>query len=59
MPKELSANEYSRREIHLILVFSIALLNDYVGSNHFTKVVHNHFCVYFLDYVLRLLTVKI
>ncbi len=59
MPEKLSANEYSSREINLILVFSIAFLNDYMGSNHFTKVVHNHFCIYFLDNVLRLLTVKI
>ena len=38
----MSANEYSGREIHIIEVFSIAFLNDYVGSNHFAKVVHNH-----------------
>ena len=51
--KKLSANLYSNREIRLVRVFSVGLLNDYVRGNQFSKVVHDQPGKDLLDNVLH------
>ena len=52
--KKLSANLYSNREIRLVRVFSVGLLNDYVRGNQFSKVVHDQSGKNLLGNVLHL-----
>ena len=59
IPKEeLSANMYGSREIDLINVFSVFLLNDYGLCNHFIEVVHGETGKDFLADELHLFCVK-
>ena len=49
----------SDRKVGSVGVFSVKLLNDYMGSNQFRKVVHSKSGENLLENVLRLFSMKI
>ena len=58
-PKKLSAYMYSGRKVGLISVFSAFVLNDYMESNHFSKIVHQQSGKNLLGDVLHLFALKL
>ena len=57
--EELKTNVYCVREIYLIGIFSLPLLNDYGVGNQFAEVVHSKFCKDFLENELHLFCVQV
>ncbi len=58
LKEEFKANVYSVREINLIGMFSLALLNDYGVCDQFAEVVHSELCKDFLENELHLFCVE-
>ncbi len=56
--EEFKTNVYGVREINLIGMFSLPLVNDYGLGNRFAEVVHGEFCKGFLLNELHLFCVQ-
>ena len=57
--KKRSAYMYGCRKIHFVCMFTMAFLNDHLGSDPFSKVIYDKWSKYFLGYAFRFFWMKV